>query len=504
MLKLFQIKTQKGDFFMNIVTPKQMKTLEFTSDKNGNSYEDLMLSAGKCLYNEIVHHASNIHSRILFLCGNGNNAGDCFVASTLLHDNHYDNVCIAMLCGEPKTELSKKMFNNVPNTIDILCDINEIKSKFIDANILCDGIFGTGFHGELPTDIQELLSTPTDALKIAIDIPSGIDCKTGKVSNGTMSADLTLTFAYKKLGMILYPARKYCGNIYIADIGITKDYYNQSIDVPIKELSKNDVKLPPRLEIGNKGTFGKLLHITGSQNMLGACIMASKSALRSGVGLLTICTENHDMLPLAMPEPIYINRNYDNILKELQKTSAILIGCGLGTEKKSVELFKYVIENAQSPIIIDADGINILSKCIDIITNKNVILTPHPMEFSRLTGLSLENVKNNKLDLAIEFSQKYQCTLILKGSGDTIITDGNSVYICNVTNSGMAKGGSGDVLAGIVSSFVAQGMTSMEACKLAVYIHTQSGLLCADKLGKYSMLPTDIIGEISNVIKTLE
>lgn len=490
---------------MKIVTPHQMKLLEATADKNGVSYEKLMLNAGKLLADTIKEH-SHPNDKILFLCGNGNNSGDCFVASKILAENQDFKIDIAMLCGEPKTELSQKMFAQIPNSVNIVKNIHKIRNLYTTYNIICDGIFGTGFHGELPQNIQDIFKLSTNGYKIAVDVPSGVNCLTGEVSKGTLKCDITLTFAYKKLGMIINPAMLYCGDIQIADIGITDDDFNECIAEPIEIeiLSKDNVKLPNRIETGHKGTFGRLLNITGSRNMLGACIMASKSALRCGVGLLTICTENHDLLPLTMPEPIYIPRNYSDISKELKRASAILIGCGLGTNDQSIGVFNHVIKNATSTIIIDADGINILSKRIDIIKNKKVILTPHPMEFSRLTGLSLEDIQSNRLEIAVNFAKKYQCTLILKGSGDTIITDGNSVSICNVANSGMGKGGSGDVLAGIVSSFVAQGLSPMEACKLGVYIHSQSGLNCSKKLGKFSMLPTDVIDEIPNVIKSLE
>lgn len=488
----------KLKFIERVVTPKQMKLLEATADRSGTSYEDLMLNAGERLANTIEDS-----SKILFLCGNGNNAGDCFVASRILSEGACKDVTIGMLCGEPKTELSKKMFSLIPKSVRILYDLEDIKHAFKYSNVVCDGIFGTGFHGEIPESIQDLLSNETNAFKVAVDIPSGIDCKTGEVSNGTMSADVTLTFAYEKLGMVLYPADKYCGKVVVADIGITEEHYRECISTPIEVLSKDNVQLPKRIEKGHKGTFGRLLHVTGSRNMLGACIMASKSALRCGIGLLTICTESSDILPLAMCEPIYIPRNYDDISKELKRTQAILIGCGLGTGNQSVGTFNHVVKNAQSPIVIDADAINILSKNMNVIKDKDVVLTPHVAEFSRLTGKSVEEIQRNRLAISLEFAKKYRCTLILKGSGDTIITDGKSAYICNVANSGMGKGGSGDVLAGMISSFIAQGLSLIDACKLAVYVHSQAGLNCAKRLGKYSMLPTDVIEEIPNVIKSL-
>lgn len=491
---------------MKIVTPKQMKILEATADSNGTSYEQLMLNAGNILARRIKKHFKPYQdTKVVFLCGNGNNSGDCFVSAKYLSDTYNNDITIAMLCGEPKTELSKKTFNEVPKKakLKITYDLQSIKDAISTSDIVCDGIFGTGFHGELPQSIQKVLSTPTDAYIIAVDIPSGIDCYTGNVSSGTLRADETLTFAFKKLGMISEEAIDYCGEIKVADIGITEEHYKSCIENSIQLLDSSNIRLPYRSNYGHKGTFGRLLHITGSKNMVGACIMASKSALRCGVGLLTICTESHDLLPLAMPEPIYINQDFDKVSKELKKSTGILIGCGLGTSEKSVELFKYVVQNAECPLIIDADGINILSNCIDIIKNKQVILTPHPLEMARLTKTSVNEVQSNRLEVALNFAKEYSCIVILKGA-NTVITDGTQIFIDTVANSGMSKGGSGDVLAGIVSSFVAQGLNLLEACKLSVYIHSQSGLNCADRLSTYSMLPTDVIEEIPNVIKHID
>ena len=179
---------------MKIVTPKQMKLLEATADHNGISYEQLMLNAGNILADEISKKTTS-SDRILFLCGNGNNAGDCFVASKILLEKYsYNRIIIALLCG-----LSKKMFNAMDNNISIISDYNGIKSNMQDATLICDGIFGTGFHGEISNDIQDILKTPHNAYVLAVDIPSGVDCTSGRVSTGTLKANETLTFAFKML-----------------------------------------------------------------------------------------------------------------------------------------------------------------------------------------------------------------------------------------------------------------------------------------------------------------
>lgn len=491
---------------IKLVTPQQMKSLENVANSMGVSYERLMLNAGERLFQRLncLINATVCNS-VTFLCGNGNNAGDCFVAvDKLVNLHNIEHVTVAMLCGEPKTTLAKETFQKIVDNpkVSILYDTIKIKRKVHGCNVLCDGIFGTGFHGELPEHIQEVLKAVEASTTIAVDIPSGVNCNTGEVSKGTLRVDETITFGYSKLGMALSPAKDYCGRVTVVDIGITEEHYCTALNGETFPLTKQSVHLPYRSDFGNKGTFGRVLHVTGSNRMVGACIMASKSALRCGVGLVTISIDSHELLPLAMPEPIYIGRDCDSLATALAKSKAVLIGCGLGTESKSVETFKYVVQHAECPLIIDADGINILSTCIEIIKNRRVILTPHPLEMSRLTNLPVEYIQGNRVEVAVTFAKKYDCVVILKGA-NTIITDGKTTYVDSTANSGMSKGGSGDVLAGMVSSFVAQGMELLEASILSVYLHSQCGIHCSERLTKYSTLPTDLILEIPNAIKQL-
>lgn len=490
---------------MVLVTSQQMKSLESTADSMHVTYEELMLNAGNSLGMRINRLAEERKCKsVVFLCGNGNNAGDCFVACRLLENSPIDNLTIAMLCGKPKTPLAMKMFTLVAygSRVRVTYDLDETREAIRQCEVLVDGVFGTGFHGELPETIREVLTTPTKAYTIAVDIPSGVNCNTGEVSTGTLHADETLTFAYPKLGTYLPPARDYCGRVSVVSIGITDEHYYLSVSNTIKLLTKSEVSLPTRTDFGNKGTFGRLLHVTGSSTMLGACIMASRASLRCGVGLLTVSTPKYELLPLAIPEPIYLGRDYSSLDTSIAKASAVLIGCGLGTSEDSVETFTHVLSTVECPVIIDADGINLLSHCIDIIAGKTVVLTPHPLEMARLTKLSVEEVQSNRIGVATEFAIQHHCVVVLKGA-NSIITDGTHTYVDTTANSGLSKGGSGDVLAGMVSSYVAQGMPLMEACKLAVYLHSQCGLACADKLTKYSTLPSDLIEEIPQQIRLL-
>jgi NAD(P)H-hydrate epimerase len=495
-----------------------MKSLEAIADSTGNTYRQLMLTAGERLYEEIVQAINNnnntnnnnhegYHKSIVFLCGNGNNAGDCFVACNILSQRlplDATTITVAMLCGEPKTPLAQETFKPIiaiPK-VSITHDLTHTTKAIAECDVLVDGIFGTGFHGELPQDIQRVLATPTKAYKLAVDIPSGVNCNTGEVSLGTLSADSTITFAYPKLGMFLPPADTYCGSVTVADIGITETHYQTVIDNYVTLLTKDVVSLPKRSDFGNKGTFGRVLHVTGSSNMLGACIMASRASLRCGVGLVTVSTPKYELLPLTMPEPIYIGRDHTSLDTAIAKASAVLIGCGLGTGEDSIETFTHVLNRAECPLIIDADGINILANCIDIIDGKRVVLTPHPLEMSRLAKVSVSEVQSNRMKVSTDFAKAHQCVVVLKGA-NTIVTDGTHTYVDNTANSGLSKGGSGDVLAGMVASFVAQGMPLLEACKLSVYLHTRCGVACATRLTKYSTLPTDMVEELPKQIRLL-
>lgn len=539
------------EIFMKIVTPEEMGKMEILSEKLGTSRAVLMENAGIKLAKFIseISHKKNAR-KILFLCGKGNNGGDCFVAGRELIYSGYD-VTFVHLCGNPSTDIAKNAFSKIPKsrakffngyrdkgikstveseelafmTGELYKDsarktkrqeesrISSIMKAIEDNEVIVDGVFGTGFHGVLDREITEYFKASESKIKIAVDVPSGGNCLTGEVSNGTFIADYTAVFGYLKSGMTQYPLRQFCGEVQVFDIGL----HEGSLSVLSKDMNVIDSSIVKSLKQyrkpdSHKGDFGKMLSITGSDRMRGASIMSSMSALRSGVGLLTVasswtCINNISYqipeaitLPLATDSEGYIlfEENRDILQKVLKSYDSILIGCGMGVTESTRNLTEFIIRNAECPVIIDADGINCIASCIDILSESktDIILTPHPREMSRLCGTVTEGIQKNRIETAMNFAEKYGVTLVLKGAG-TVTADSKQCMVNINGNPGMSRGGSGDVLAGIIASLSAQGYSAFDSCVYSVYIHGLAGDITAEKMGYEAMLPTDIIKNLS-------
>lgn len=516
------------------VTPAQMKMLEEESDKAGNSYELLMEHAGMGLAYSLRNPVKYMEEKtsperepeIIFLCGNGNNAGDCFVAARYLKDMNVKSV-IFLLCGEPKTPLAKLNFDRMTD-IPVIRDEKEMIERLDDSliDIKVDGVFGTGFHGELPENVKQIFSHCNGVI-IAADVPSGGNCQTGAVAEGTLKVSTTMTFGNRKFGMTQYPLREHCKYARIVHIPISDEAY-EKIDYPIIVLDDELIINPNQTEMrkgflscfpdrkpdSHKGNFGRLLTVCGSVSMPGAAIMSACAAARCGVGLLTVCTPKEYLPQFAakLPEAVYLpietaesgsytSDSFEEIIQAADKSTAVLIGCGIGNTDESRKLVKNLIVNINCPVILDADGINCISDSIDIIkqAKSDIILTPHPAEMGRLCGMNASEVQSDRLEIAKCFAQENDCIVVLKGAG-TVIAYPDKAYVNTTGNSGMSKGGSGDVLSGIIASLAAQGIPP----HTGVFIHGKAGDIAAQKHSKQSMLPTDMIDELGGIFKELE
>ena len=506
---------------MTAVTPQQLKLLEQLTDESGVSYLEMMENAGRGLAEAILEKTSdNLFTKVLFLCGNGNNAGDCFVAARLL-DRKGIECTVALLCGEPKTDISCRNLELIENTnVIVLRDHDLIKQAVtdIEISIIADGVFGTGFHGELPQKIQQIFSlcSYTEAYIVAVDVPSGGNCLTGAAADGTLSADETVTFGRMKFGMTQSPLKEYCGNITLKDIDIPISAERQLVpEIWITESESISYIMPSKAADINKSHNGRLLVICGSDTMPGACVMAVGGALRSGAGLVQVASTpfvtqmiasrypEAMIQPLKTPEGYLTEDNLDEIVKLSQKATAVLIGCGMGTAEGTKALIKKLIQNISCPKIIDADGINCIADSIDIIKDKGqeTILTPHPGEMGRLLGKTAKEVQSDRLAAVTELKDKTGAVCVLKGAG-TLIAHKDAVWVNQTGNSGMAKGGSGDVLAGIIASLTAQGMPLQNSASAGVYLHGLAGDIAAEKYTKQCMTATDIIECLPEAFKS--
>ncbi len=497
-----------------LVTPQQMAVAENRCDKTSVSLRQLMDNAALSLADFITAHSNC--NRILFLCGNGNNGGDGIVAANILKEKGID-ASIALLCGNPKTKLAQNAFVRAQhNGVVVISDSAPLKAMISECDVLVDCVFGTGFRGALPAEIADIFAYDTNALRISADIPSGANGLTGEADKGTFAADYTLTFGRVKTGLVMYPAREMCGEIIVCDIGIPDECY--PCDECFFEIDEEYARriLPKRAKNSHKGDYGKLLCIVGSENMVGAAALCLNSALRSGAGIVKAAVPKSVRNALsssvyeALWQPLEVDKNgfitadnFDALKKSAQCCDAVVIGCGLGVTDDTRYIVRNLIAELDCPIILDADGINCIAGCIDILTGKdNIVLTPHPGEAARLLDTSIAQVASDRIDCArkLAFSG---CSAVLK-SASVIVAQNSKFGINTGGNSGMSKGGSGDVLAGIIGALAAQGMQLYEAAVLGVYIHSEAGRLASAELSEYSCLPSDIITRLSSVFAQLQ
>lgn len=509
---------------MYYVTPSQMKVIENNSDKSGVSYEQLMKNAGSELAQFISSLNIDFSGGIVFFCGSGNNGGDGFVAAKYLSEIG-QKITVVLMDGDPSTELSAKMYCELSESSSEVLFLNDnidkIFSKISTATVIVDSVFGTGFHGEIPPQIKACFSYAQRSLakKIAVDVPSGGNSTTGEIAEGTLSCDYTVTFANKKIGMEFYPLKKYCGEIVVCNIGIKKECYT-NIDRPIIDCELEQIKklIPERTPLSHKGNFGKLLNISGSKRMSGAAAMSTLAALRCGVGICTLATSKSvaESLSSSIYETMYLplkentdggisSSNIKDLITYAEECTAVAIGCGLSVSDDSQKIVTEIIKNVSCPIILDADGINCIAPCIDLIkdTRASIIITPHPGELARIFKISVEEALRDRLKLAIKLSSEYGITVVAKGA-PTIIAGANGFcYLSRTGNAGLSRGGSGDVLTGMIASFAAQGLEPVDAAVAGTYLHGLAADMTAEKLSMQGMLPTDVIAELPLMFKEM-
>ncbi len=500
-----------------VVTNTQMKAAEQVCDKESLSYNSLMEYAGIACAEEIMKIAPK-GSYISILCGNGNNGGDGFVISSVLAA-HGISSAVILVNGEPKTECAQFYYNRLFGSkildwekhYDVCCD------QIVRSDVVVDCIYGTGFHGELPQNAAAAIRYAHNCpIRVAVDVPSGINSDTGEMDENYFHATTTLVIAAIKKGLLSYPCCDSIGDVRLLDIGIDEFCYGDNYVAAITDISFRR-PFKHRSKSSHKGSFGKLMNIAGSLSYNGAAALSTKAALRTGVGLCVLATPRsvvqtvasavHETTYLPLPETSdgFIAENaVDVILNSLDKVSAISIGCGMGNNANTRKITEAVITTSTCPIIIDADGINSIADNIDILKERKseIILTPHVMEFSRISGLAIEEIQKDRIQTAHDFAVKHGVTVVLKGANTVIANPDKSVYVNISGNSGLAKGGSGDVLTGMIASMAAQGIDIKLAAVSGVYCHGLAADMLLDKLPMESMLPSDVIDILPEVYRS--
>ncbi len=478
---------------MDVLTREQIRKSEENAVHSGAfSFMELMKIAGDKASEIILQNTPIANKRVCVVCGNGNNGGDGFVIAQNLKYNGAD-VTVVLAMGEPSTDSAKHYFSS-------LSGVNVTDKLTGEFDIIIDAIFGIGLNRAPDGKLQNLINDMNNvsAFKVAVDIPSGIDCDTGKVLGNCFKADLTVTFIALKPCFLLPPASDFVGQVVVCDIGVTPcDFEYKTIEAPIFEDRRHN---------SHKGSYGTAVMFCGSYGMAGAAILSARACLRSGVGIAkcVIPKSIYDILTCAVPEAVCniakqtkngsFKGNID-IKTPLNKSNVVLVGCGIGNNRHTQKLVKRLVTDSKVPLVIDADGINALVSNINVLkkTNASIIITPHPAEMARLTGKTVGEIEQNRVKFATDFSKEYGCFTVLKGANTIVATPDGQVFFNTCGNAGMATGGSGDVLAGIIVSYLAQGMDILKAVKSAVYIHSATADKVANIKGERALLPSDII-----------
>lgn len=469
-------------------------------------------AAEKCTEWILQNIEPGIHFNIF--CGTGNNGGDGLaIARMLVHNGKQVNVYVISSSKE-----SVDFTTNKQKLIDDGNTLIELKEKsdlpVINRDeIIIDAIFGSGLNKEITgvaADCIEMI-TRSEAMVISIDMPSGLraDESLFNIKSPVVQADVTLTFQLPKLSFMYPMTGKYVEDFVLLDIGLHPDYINKA-KTNFYFITKNDVAqlIKPGKKFDHKGTYGHALIIAGSYGKMGAAILASKSCLRTGAGLVTVHAPKCgvDILQTAFAEAMVVVDEEELFITQIQnadKYNAIGIGPGIGTDEKTAVMLKKLIQDYRAPIVFDADAINILAENKTWLSflAPGCIFTPHPKEFERLVGKSTDDFERQQMQF--EFSKKYQCYVLLKGHYSALTTPDGNCYFNSTGNAGMATAGAGDVLTGIITSLVAQGYSSKHACIIGMYLHGLAGDNAAKEKGEHSLIASDVIEHLSDAYLAL-
>lgn len=502
-----------GDDWMQLwVNAAQMKAADqYTIQKLGVPSLELMEHAAQACVQVLEDEKVDL-SHVCVVCGSGNNGGDGFAIARILQNNRYsvETFCV----GNPEhytEETQEQMYRLQECGGKITYGMPQEDSY----SVVIDAVFGVGLSRKVEGRYRQVIEQMNRmrGTKFAVDIPSGLSATTGCILGCAFKADYTVTFQLKKIGLELSQGRTMAGRVIVPDIGISTDSICEDQEI-VRTAGKDIYRkmLPDRPEDSNKGTYGRLLVIAGSKGMAGAAYLNAHAAYMTGAGLVRIYTssDNREILQTLLPEAIittYEEYNKEELLSLLTWADSVCIGSGLGMSRLSEKILKTVIEYVKVPCLIDADGLNLLAEnknYLNQMAERRFVITPHMKEMSRLTGTPVEELKADRIQILKDFISRYRITCVLKDSRTLIASEGKGIRMNLTGNSAMAKAGSGDVLAGVISGWMVQGKEAEDAAELGTYIHGLSGDLAKFEKGVYSVMARDLIEYISKALMKLE
>jgi hydroxyethylthiazole kinase-like uncharacterized protein yjeF len=513
---------------MKIVTAAQMNRIDRECTRRGLPVSTLMENAGKAVTVETRRRLGELHEQhILCLIGGGNNGGDGLVAARYLQKLEA-KVSVYLCSLRPADDPNLKLVQESGIKCIDAADDKDLKKfgRLLDsATCVIDALLGTGRMRPLEGIFKSVLEKVTaekqrrNLFIVAVDLPSGMDADTGAIDPSCPCVDLTVTLAFPKPGLFIFPGAERAGNLVIADIGIPASLAD---DINFELLTGDWAvqTFPHRSLDSNKGSFGRAMVIAGCANFIGAAYLACSGALRVGAGLVTLAAARSltpviasrlaevTYLPLPEVESGFIAAEAAEIIKrEIGGYGVMLLGCGLGQHPSTVEFINVLISKKGLPsLIIDADGLNIISKLSNWQRRlpKDAVFTPHPGEMSRLCGLPVEQIQADRMGVALKYAAEWQKIVVLKGAYTIIAAPDGVCRVSPFSNPGLATAGTGDVLAGIIAGLAAQGLKLFDAASLGVFLHGEAGEKIKNELGDAGMIASDLLPALPVIMKQLK
>lgn len=518
---------------MKVVTAAQMREIDRrTIEQEGIPSLTLMENAGQGVFQVVREHlAEEGRPRVVVLCGKGNNGGDGLVVARKLREADVNPV--VFLAGDPKT-LSGDAAANYRRAREESIDIHEVAAGSLEevtaacagADVVVDALLGTGISGEVTGVVGDLVDAinQCQAVVVAVDVPSGLNADDGTPCGRAVVADATPTMGLPKLGLVLPCGREYAGSLRVVDIGVP-DHVIEEAEATAEILTAAEVRplLPPRPLDAHKGDFGRVLVVAGSVGMTGAAALCSEAVLRMGAGLVYLATPRslNDLLEIKvtevitcpMPETGRRSLGLDaveSILELAGQCDAVALGPGLSQDPETQQAVYRLVEGIDRPLVIDADGLNALQRHQDLLSARTAptVITPHPGEMARLMGTATSDIQGDRMGAARRAAEEFNSVVVLKGAGTITAQPGGDLYTVNTTgNPGMASGGTGDVLTGMITGLLAQRAAPLsphDAARVGVYLHGLAGDLAAAEIGQTSVIAGDVLRHVATAVRRIQ
>lgn len=524
---------------MKVYTADEIRLVEEKENEIGTRFIRLMENAGAACAKHIsrdiefdlkkagVPYANREDIKVCVVCGKGKNGGDGFVIARKLAAEGY-TVCAVLALGAPVAPDAVEMYTKaVESGVKIIRYDREktlAEDVILNGDYIVDCIFGIGFHGEpdeLCSKIFSLINS-SYAFVFSVDVPSGADTDTGMTGCVCVNASKTYAISTLKPAHLIYPAKKACCKVEVLDIGVSDEAY-EAVNPVFTTIFGDELEeiIPIRADDSHKNDFGHVLCIAGSRKMPGAAVMCSTACTRAGAGLVTLAFPNSayaaaashasEIMLCPLPESddgklVFTDDLLLELHPEIGKADVIVMGCGLGQSSEITELVSHIIRNANGTLVLDADALNAVASNPSVLkeSNASIIITPHPGEFARLLRTFPKDIFENRVKNAKSFAKEYGVTVLLKGASTIVASnETEQIYINNSGNPGLAKGGSGDVLSGIIGALCAQGLTPFDAACAGAFIHGRAAEFASENKGIASMTATDLYDGICEVYKEI-